>query len=307
MIKRERFVITTMMTMMAAVLILGVAATTAISGVYAQEEEDEEEAEEGETLAETTTSPLEQSDNLLTARINGDIFTTGQTITVSGTVEERDINSRVSIEVIDPNGQTVKSGVATVTADNTFTFSFVAGERERFTTYPPMETSGNYRMTLSFFAPGEPGELDFTQDLTSEVEFVFAYTHVEGQPTTTQQQQGGQGTSTAQQPQQEEGPRRTVNVTALNGIIIQGLEQVQRLSNTLVAANAPASTLGQVQSIQDTFMNLRGNLTGVTPLAQGEGLTSNTTATTATPSQPEPLQSQEEQQPPSPPNPGLIF
>jgi hypothetical protein len=237
---------------------------------------------------------LEESDGLMTARINGEIFTTGQTITVSGTVEERDINSAVSITVIDPNGETVKSDSAAVTADNTFTSSFVAGEREQFSVYPPMETSGNYRMTLTYTAPGE---FDFTDDdFISEIEFVFAYTHVVEPPTTTQQQQGGQGTITTPQQPQQDGPRRTVNVTALNGIIIQGLEQVQRLSNTLVAENASDPILGQLQSIQDSFMNLRGNLTGVTPLAQGEGLPNNTTATSPT-SQLEPPQSQEQQQP----------
>lgn len=267
-------------------ILLTAAAITTTSNSFAQEQ-------------------LEESDGLMTARINGEIFTTGQTITVSGTVEERDINSNVAINVIDPDGETVMTGFPAVTADNTFTFSFEAGERQQFSVNPPMDESGNYRLTLTYTAPGD---FDFTDDdFLSEIEFVFAYTHVEEQPT-TQQQQGGQGTTPPpQQPQQEDGPRRTVNVTALNGIIIQGLEQVQRLSNTLVAENASAPILGQLQSIQDSFMNLRGNLTGVTPLAQGEGLANNTIATTTTPSQPEPLQSQEEQQPPSPSNPGLIF
>lgn len=249
---------------------------------------------------------LEESDGLMTARINGEIFTTGQTITISGTVEQRDINSAVSVEVIDPNGETVWTDSATVTADNTFTSSFVAGERQPYSVYPPMEVSGNYRLTLTYVAPSD---FDFTDDdYISEIEFVFVYTHIEGQPTTTQQQQGGeQGiTTTPQQPQQEDGPRRAINVTALNGIIIQGLEQVQRLNNTLVAENASPPVLGELQSIQDTLMNLRGNLTGLPPLAEGEVLANNTTVTTTTTSQPEPPQSQE-QQPPSPSTPELTF
>jgi hypothetical protein len=255
MIKRERFVITTMMMMMAAALILGVATTTAISCVYAQEEEDEEEEEE-ETSAETTTSPLEQSDNLLTARINGDIFTTGQTITVTGTVEERGFDSVVNIQIIDPSGEIVHSALPRVSADNTFQYSFEAGIQPRFSVTPPMDQSGNYRMTLQYLNPAN----NFGEDtFRSEIEFVFAYTHVPGQEGTA-----ATGTTTTT-PTTPSG--RTVNVTALNGIVIQGLERVQILNNTLTSANASEQIMGQLATIQDAFMNIRGNLTGAPPRA----------------------------------------
>jgi hypothetical protein len=126
------------------------------------------------TTADAQQQRVESTNGGLIATLNGYSFTTGDAIIVNGIVEERQPGSYVAIEVIDPQSKIVEYGSAPVTADNTFTYRFIAGEQQReFDPNEPMITSGNYTMGVRYFlSPSDNSVME-------QIEFFFEYSAIE--------------------------------------------------------------------------------------------------------------------------------
>jgi hypothetical protein len=236
----------------------------------------------------------EESDGDLTVVINGETFTTGQTIVISGSVDEPGF-MEPQIEVFDPTGDKVVVTFPSLSADNTFTYSFVAGDPEdNFLAESQMDASGNYRVTVTFFP-------SFTNRDIVDMEFEYIVTSEAEEPEPPTQ---APVTPPTQAPAPTASP--SLNVTALTNMVTQGLEYVQGLTFKLARANATEDVIGDLEAIQDTFQNLQGNLTRVTPISQGEIIEDNAATTTMT-SQPQPPQEEEQQPSPSPQSGQPVF
>src|SRR5215217_6457148 len=102
--------------------------------------------------------PEVESDGGLTATLNGETFGKGDTVSVSGTVEERDGSAHMYATIIDPAGIEISTDSITVGSDLTFRYGFVAGEDDEMT------TAGTYTVEIQYFPPGDAAIQSVTLD-----------------------------------------------------------------------------------------------------------------------------------------------
>ena len=231
---------------LAAILVMSIGAFAIAS---AQQEEERVEAEVQQV----------ESDGGLTATLNSDSFTTGDTITVNGTVEERNPRSYVSIKVTDPQDRTVERQLVRVGADKTFTYSFVAGRTAEFDPDYSMVESGNYTVTVSYFPPYDI----FDKEV---VEFVFGYNRALTITTGTLTNGGTTsndiiGTSSVS----------AINMTAINQSAAHAMRHTELAYLAIQENDTQEVVLGNLNLVLDALESVQGNLTN-----------SNTTTTTST-------------------------
>jgi len=200
--------------------------------------------------------PQVETDGGLTATLNGDSFTAGDIITVSGSIEVRGPYSEALIHVIDPEGKTVELVYVRVTAANEFTqftHSFVAGDNEGKPDYEePMVTSGNYRIVVQF-GP-------------ERVEFIFGYTATTGATTTEATTSDNSTSSTG-----------AINVTAINQLTAQAITHTEQ-AYIAMQNNDTRGVFRNLNLALNELENIQSNLTLTTPDGTSSSNISNNTA-----------------------------
>jgi hypothetical protein len=239
-------------------LAIKVISLTAIAAVLFSANIERGSAQQGERQVE--------SDGGLTATLNGNSFTTGDIITVSGSIEVRGPYSEALINVTDPEGKTVEFVYIRVVAANEFTqftHSFVAGGNEGKPDYEePMVTSGNYRMVVQF-GP-------------ERVEFIFGYTATSGAAT------GGTTTEVTTSDNSTSGAG-AINVTAINQLTAQAITHTEQ-AYIAMQNNDTQDISRNLNLALNELESLQGNLTLTAPdgSSSSSNIGNNTAAETTT-------------------------
>lgn len=137
-----------------------------------QLEQQQEEEEPGTTsiVEEEQLSTTEeageqqQEQQPLTITTDRDHYSTDDAIIITGTVEERQPGSRVSITVIDPQNEIVWRESVIVTANNTYQLDIEAGEPQYPTSLHAIDTSGTYKVRASYRIERAETTFEFTSE-----------------------------------------------------------------------------------------------------------------------------------------------
>lgn len=233
-----------------AVLFFMACALPSSSSSFAQQQQQQQQGE-----------PQVGSDGGLTATLNGDSFTTGDTIIVNGTVEERDPQSYVSIEVYDPQRRTVERELVRVSEDDAFTYSFVAGELAEFDPDFWMQDSGTYRMAVRYTPP----------DLTFDREVVeFAFEYIATTPSTTAGAMTTEEVTTSGNNNNATSSVGAINVTAINQSTAQAIRYTELAYLAVQNNDSGEDILANLSLALDELDNIQGNLTTLTTSADND-------------------------------------
>jgi hypothetical protein len=201
--------------------------------------------------------PQVETDGGLTATLNGESFTTGDIITVIGSVKEQGPYSEALIQVIDPEGKTVKLVHVTAVSAGNFTqfyHSFVAGENEeKPEDEEPMVTSGNYQMVVQFG--------------TDSVKFIFGYTATSGATT-------GATTTEATTSDNRTSSAGAINVTAINQLTAHAITHTEQ-AYIATQNNDTEGVFRNLNLALNELEDLQGNLTLTAPDGSNSSSSSN--------------------------------
>ena len=187
--------------------------------------------------------PQVETEGGLTVTLNGDSFTTGDIITVIGSVEDRGPYSEALIHVIDPEGKTVELVHVTAVSAGEFTqfyHSFVAGENEVTPDdEEPMVISGNYQMVVQFG--------------TESVEFIFGYTATSDATT-------GATTTEVTTSDNRTISAGAINVTAINQLTAQAITHTEQ-AYIAMQKNDTEGVFRNLNLALNELESVQGNLT----------------------------------------------
>lgn len=230
-------------------LTINVISLTAIAALLFSANIETGSAQQGEPQVET--------DGGLTATLNGESFTTGDIITVIGSVKEQGPYSEALIQVIDPEGKTVKLVHVTAVSAGNFTqfyHSFVAGENEgKPEDEEPMVTSGNYQMVVQFG--------------TDSVKFIFGYTATSGATT-------GATTTEATTSDNRTSSAGAINVTAINQLTAQAITHTEQ-AYIATQNNDTQGVFRNLNLALNELESVQGNLTLTAPDGSNSSSSSN--------------------------------